>query len=57
MSDALKGVGTVVFTAGVILSKIYLPSEQEITDIFLSLLSAIWVLPPVASALRSMFKA
>lgn len=51
MSDILKAVATVSFVAGVILTKIFLPAEQELTDIFLALLSAIWVLPPVATAL------
>ena len=57
MSDTLKGIATASFVAGIILSGIFLPEEKELQYIFVSLLSAIWVLPPVKAALRQMFKA
>jgi len=57
MSDTLKAVATASFVAGIILSGIFLPEEKELQYIFVSLLSAIWVLPPVKDTLRQMFKA
>lgn len=47
-----KAIATVAFVAGAVLSAIFLPSEPEMPKIFLALLSAIYVLPPVAKALR-----
>ena len=56
MSDTLKGIATASFVAGIILTGIFLPEEKELQYIFVSLLSAIWVLPPVKATLRQMFK-
>ena len=54
MSDTLKGIATASFVAGIILTGIFLPEEKELQYIFVSLLSAIWVLPPVKAALKAM---
>jgi len=52
----LKAVATVVFGGGAISIAYLLPSEAYMKEIFLALLSAIWVLPPVKSALKSIFE-
>ena len=54
MNDTLKAVATASFVAGIILTGIFLPAEKELQYIFISLLSAMWVLPPVKAALKSM---
>jgi hypothetical protein len=46
-----KAIATVAFVAGAVLSAIFLPNEPEMPKIFLALLSAIYVLPPVAKKL------
>jgi hypothetical protein len=51
MSNALKGVVTVALIAGAFCSAFFLPGEAVMKDTFLALLSAIWVVPPVARAL------
>jgi len=51
MNDTLKAVATASFVAGIILTGIFLPAEKELQYIFISLLSAMWVLPPVGKAL------
>lgn len=51
MQSLEKAIVTVGLIAGSIISAMYLPNEPEMSKIFLALLSAIWVLPPVARAL------
>jgi len=54
MNDTLKAVATASFVAGIILTGIFLPTEKELQYIFISLLSAMWVLPPVKATLKAM---
>ena len=46
-----KAIATVAFVAGAVVSAIFLPSQPEMPKIFIALLSAVWVLPPVGKAL------
>ena len=46
-----KAIATVAFVAGAVVSAIFLPSQPEMPKIFIALLSAVWVLPPVGRAL------
>ena len=55
MTEKEKITGTVIFGVGFFASA-WFGLGDVITDTFLALLSAIWVLPPVKSALKSMFK-
>ena len=46
-----KAIATVAFVAGAVVSAIFLPEQTEMPKIFIALLSAVWVLPPVGKAL------
>ena len=57
MSDALRAVGTIAFVGGAIAVGVMLPSQVELQDTFLALLSALWVIPPVFKTMKAMFRA
>jgi hypothetical protein len=52
MEDKSKAIVTGFLVAGIILVAKFIPAEVVIKDIFVALLSAIWVLPPVAKMLN-----
>jgi hypothetical protein len=55
MTEKEKITGTVIFGVGFFASA-WFGLGDVVTDTFLALLSAIWVLPPVGNALKSIFK-
>jgi hypothetical protein len=52
----LKAIATIVFGGGVIAIAYLMPTQAYLKEIFLALLSAIWVLPAAKTALKAMFK-